>query len=96
MAPFAKGAVSRERLTEGLTGLYKKNYATSVGWFFFVFLQEPTHHAYKTGMALAKNLPLASFRSAAALRSLYFVHNRLDWCDQSPQSVLPIVTFAPL
>ncbi len=31
-----------------------------------------------------------------ALRRLYFVHNSLDWCDQSPQSVLPIVTFAPL
>ena len=28
--------------------------------------QEPTHHACKTGMAYAKNLPLASFLNAAA------------------------------
>ena len=86
----------------GIDGLVQhiKRTTQRLGWALcgssLFSLQEPTHHACKTGMAYAKNLPPASFRNAPALRGLYFVHNSLDWCDQSPQSVLPIVTFAPL
>ena len=74
-APTQGSLVQRElsatRLTEGLSGLHcKTNEPRNAGdrrcvVLLLFFPQEQTHHACKTGMACAKNLPPAGFLSAA-------------------------------
>ena len=94
--PREQSAGTADGGIDGLVQHIKRTTQRLLGGSFLFSCKNQRTMLIKPAWPLAKNLPLASFRSAAALRSLYFVHNRLDWCDQSPQSVLPIVTFVPL
>lgn len=99
MALLYQGSSQPERLTGGIDGLLqhiKRTTQRLLGGSFLFSCKNQRTMLIKPAWPWLKTCHWQVFRSAAALRSLYFVHNRLDWCDQSPQSVLPIVTFAPL
>ena len=96
LVPREQSAGTADGGIDGLVQHIKRTTQRLLGGSFLFSCKNQRTTLIKPVWPWLKNLPLASFRSAAALRSLYFVHNRLDWCDQSPQSVLPIVTFASL